>query len=146
MLRDVKHASKEEIGIYEEERRLFYVGITRAKNNLFLFKTHEPSIFIKQLFHKKHLEQQAKQKAINKSVKVSLKAGKIIGLKAGLDEAKYDEFVCSLAEGVKVWHKRYGEGVVSVKGDRDVIIVFEEGLKAFDLKVLFEQKLIQLES
>ena len=32
-----KKATDEEIKIYEEERRLFYVAVTRAKNNLCIF-------------------------------------------------------------------------------------------------------------
>ncbi len=34
---------------FEEERRLFYVGVTRAKNNLNVFRTGMPSVFINQL-------------------------------------------------------------------------------------------------
>ena len=45
----LKGASKEELETYEEERRLFYVGVTRAKQNLYLFKTKEKSTFVKQL-------------------------------------------------------------------------------------------------
>lgn len=33
-----KKATDEEIKIYEEERRLFYVAVTRAKNNLCIFQ------------------------------------------------------------------------------------------------------------
>lgn len=35
--KDLKKAEKSEIEAYEEERRLFYVGITRAKNQLYVF-------------------------------------------------------------------------------------------------------------
>jgi DNA helicase-2/ATP-dependent DNA helicase PcrA len=34
---DPKSAEKETLAEYEEERRLFYVGATRAKNRLFVF-------------------------------------------------------------------------------------------------------------
>ena len=145
VLRDTRYASKEELGTYEEERRLFYVGITRAKNNLFLFKSHEPSIFLKQLFYKKYLEQDAKQQAVNKSVKVFAKSGNSTIKKNVFDEEEYKAFVCSLAGGVRVTHKKHGAGVISVIDDKSVIILFEEGLKAFDLRVLFGQKLIRLD-
>lgn len=35
--KNLKNASKEEIETYEEERRLFYVGVTRAENQLVVF-------------------------------------------------------------------------------------------------------------
>ena len=37
-VRDPKSATAEEMKEYEEERRLFYVGVTRAKNTLFIFQ------------------------------------------------------------------------------------------------------------
>lgn len=39
----------DELRQYEEDRRLFYVGMTRAKNNLYLFRCGEPSSFISEI-------------------------------------------------------------------------------------------------
>lgn len=49
--KDLKKAEKAELAAYEEERRLFYVGITRAKNQLYVFtmKTQH-SAFCDELF------------------------------------------------------------------------------------------------
>ena len=49
--KDLKKAEKVELEAYEEERRLFYVGITRAKNQLYVFtmKTQH-SAFCDELF------------------------------------------------------------------------------------------------
>lgn len=44
---------------YEEERRLFYVALTRTKNNVYLFvQKNNPSIFVKELLkdYKKYIE------------------------------------------------------------------------------------------
>ena len=51
--KDLKKAEKSEIEAYEEERRLFYVGITRAKNQLYVFtmKTQHSS-FCDELFQR----------------------------------------------------------------------------------------------
>ncbi len=45
--------------LYEEERRLFYVALTRTKNNVYLFVSKEkPSIFVKEILrkNKKYIE------------------------------------------------------------------------------------------
>ena len=51
--KDLKKADKAELEAYEEERRLFYVGITRAKNQLYVFtmKTQHSS-FCDELFQR----------------------------------------------------------------------------------------------
>ena len=51
--KDLKKAEKSEIEAYEEERRLFYVGITRAKDQLYVFtmKTQH-SAFCDELFQR----------------------------------------------------------------------------------------------
>ena len=51
--KELKKAEKSEIEAYEEERRLFYVGITRAKNQLYVFtmKTQH-SAFCDELFQR----------------------------------------------------------------------------------------------
>lgn len=141
--RDIKRADKEEIGTYEEARRLFYVGITRAKNNLFLFKTHDSSTFMKQLFYKKHIEENAKRQAANKSVKASVKAGKSGIKQVVFNQEEYNAFVDSLAEGVVVKHKKYGEGVITAMDETNVMILFGDVEKKFNMKLLFGNGLIE---
>ena len=53
ILKDLKKAEKAELEAYEEERRLFYVGITRAKDQLYVFtmKTQH-SAFCDELFQR----------------------------------------------------------------------------------------------
>lgn len=50
--KDMSRMSKEDHKNYQEERRLFYVGVTRAKNELYISKTGY-SVFIDEFFHKK---------------------------------------------------------------------------------------------
>ena len=47
-----RFASKKEKEIYEEERRLFYVGVTRAKNRLYLFTANRKSTFCEDFLEK----------------------------------------------------------------------------------------------
>lgn len=49
MLKNPEKASGEERENYEEERRLFYVGATRAKSELYVFTTGKPHSFCKEL-------------------------------------------------------------------------------------------------
>ena len=37
--------------MYDEERRLFYVALTRTKNNVFLIIPKKKSIFIREIEH-----------------------------------------------------------------------------------------------
>lgn len=141
--KDIKHASNDEIGMYEEERRLFYVGITRAKNNLFLFRTQEPSIFMKQLFYKNHVEQNARQQAVSEAIKAVKKLGPAVVNKAVFNEAEYNAFVYNLAEGLIVTHKKYGKGVITSIDDSNVTILFDNIEKVFNMKILFRNKLIE---
>ena len=50
VIRDRKRASKDDIKTYEEERRLFYVGATRAKNTLCIFDFKSNATFTSE-FH-----------------------------------------------------------------------------------------------
>lgn len=59
VLANPRTASKEELETYEEERRLFYVGVTRAKNQLNVFTTNKPSKFCSELLGKRNLREKS---------------------------------------------------------------------------------------
>ena len=101
----------------EEERRLFYVGITRAINNLYMYspktlrgKFKEPSPFI--------LDGNFKE--ISKSTDVGF------------------------VEGEKVNHRYFGEGVISSIKEDDMDIEFLDGLRRrFSVSTILENNLLK---
>lgn len=113
-------SSDEELNEYEEERRIFYVGITRAKNNLVVFKHKDGSSFIDEM---KPIVRTINKDSVtannrvsinatgkNKSVKISSKAYSN-SLKK-VDVTAVRELLEELVEGRVVKHVKYGKGVV----------------------------------
>jgi len=126
----------------EEERRLCYVGITRAKEMLYLLNTKERTIYGKtqsypdsrflQEIPQQLMENNIKRKAFTNnsfaaykgntgiSIKRGGKAIEIAGFKAVKGEA------IDVIKGDRVLHKKFGEGTikkVTGKGDEQVIEV-----------------------
>lgn len=108
---------------YEEERRLFYVGVTRAKDNLILFRTPPSSVFITDL----------------------LEAPEIKSMQTRVLQP-YGEFCDSLGEGIGVIHKKFGKGII-VKQEGDLVTIqFPDKRRIMSTKLLWEKDLLQIES
>ena len=158
VLANPRTASKEELETYEEERRLFYVGVTRAKNQLNVFTTNKPSKFCSELLGKRNLrENQQKEYAGIKKWGDYSPAG-TYGIKGngmyhgygtghGFQKQpgkSYQELADALGEGMIVKHKKFGEGVVVDMEGEHIRIQFGDNVKNMDLKVLARLGLLEI--
>ena len=140
--KSLKAMDKKERAAYEEERRLFYVGVTRAKNNLAVFKLDQKSSFCEELVRK---ETRAADKAGKISLQAKAKSRPVQAYASGgkdFSQEEYEKYAAGLGEGLIVQHKKLGEGVVvEVQEDR-VTLQFSAGQKVFGLKTLYEYDLL----
>ena len=158
VLANPRTASKEELETYEEERRLFYVGVTRAKNQLNVFTTNKPSKFCSELLGKRNLRenQQKEYAGIKKWGDYSpagtygIKGnGMYHGYGTGHGSQKqpgksYQELADALGEGMIVKHKKFGEGVIVDMEGEHIRIRFGDNVKNMDLKVLARLGMLEI--
>ncbi len=107
-------ADKQELRDFEEERRIFYVGMTRARNKLNIFTyNNEDSTFVKEISSVPNKDKKAPQKPEKKRSKASIK--KTI-LSNNYDMKfvvpKSEEYPRELVIGQKVSQPKYGVGVI----------------------------------
>ena len=145
----LRKMSREEQETLEEERRLFYVGITRARNRLHLFGTGEDSLFAEELMKHSSLglrEQTKTRGSVTARAKVKNVPVRTADDKeerdSSFDDDGYFRFVLGLGEGLAVRHAKYGEGVITKIGSGRVNILFDDKMRTFSLRVLYKKKLL----
>ena len=122
-----KSAQKEVLAAYEEERRLFYVGATRAKRRLCLFTyAGKSSQFCDELLGKSVEEKSAHTSTVGKK----------------RTEREIAEFTKSLTVGEELCHRAFGKGTLTGK-DGDIITVrFAGGERKLSVRMLLEMNLL----
>ena len=129
-------ASPQELDAYEEERRLFYVGMTRAKRELDIVTFRKPgleSTFSREIFPPKAKEPPKAEKRKLPQVKRLTK-----------------EQIFRLSEtyepGTRLRHKAFGLGTLVSRSGDIVIIAFDSGeVKKLALSTAIRAKQLQLE-
>ena len=131
-IRDMKNASADALKEYEEERRLFYVGTTRAKNELSLFTFGAGrSTFSDELLEK------------DKASLTASKTGKS-ATEASFSQKDYEKFCESFAKGTELSHKIFGKGKVISREDDIINVIFDNGsVKKLSLRFLYERMLLR---
>lgn len=136
---------RSEIKYIEEERRLFYVAITRAKNDLNIFEIEgQPSTFIKEM-----------NLSLGDEIKKNTEAFVKAATTAILNSSKKKDVIVpvDIASGERVVQKSYGAGVItnvsykpngSIKNFR---VFFDNGrVGEYAFPMAFEKGLMTLES
>lgn len=133
---------------YEEERRLFYVGVTRAKEELFIFHLSQKSTFCKELFSvSKKVKEKSKPSASDRRNAAGVLSYLPLKKKKTLSQEAFLEFCDCLGEGMIVEHKKLGRGVIVKMEKNWVNIQFESSCqeKKLLLLTLFENDLLSWE-
>lgn len=118
--------------LYEEERRLFYVAMTRARKELYIFTFEDGSTssFSREIFAPR--------------VSAAGSRGKGIGISRGSRQA-YTYDMEEYKEGMYVLHKTFGLGLILKREGDKAMIAFPDpaGMKTVSLSVALENGLLR---
>ena len=120
---DIDTTSKEELELLEEERRLFYVALTRAKSELYLFSPQNPaesSEFCTAVFPPEEEKQEQTRKPA--ATKWAIPPPKPPHPSAGEVMAQTKEY----SPGKRVNHKYFGQGTIESRNDMVLSIRFDD--------------------
>ena len=113
-----KDASQEELDAYEEERRLFYVGMTRAKQELSIFtfrKNGLESTFSREIFPPKEMPAPRSSKP------------KSLPVRFGMDKGRAASLAEGYVPGTRLIHKAFGPGTLVSRSGDIAVISFDRG-------------------
>ena len=151
VVRDYKKAGEADIRHYEEERRIFYVGMTRAREELCIFSFDKASIFADEVLGKrsKHEEKCAGARSEGRYEKgLNGQQGRGRDTRAVQRFPRehrpgYREFAEKIGAGMICRHRKYGEcSVVDLAGDVLTLDIDGEERK-FSLRFLYDNQQLE---
>lgn len=143
VITDRKRATQEELKLYEEERRLYYVGVTRAKNHLVIFSFRDGAAFTRELLGSKEPEGKAAAalRDSRKSYVGNFKQNKS-AVKSITEAAYRDKWEEIMTTGY-VKHKIWGEGMLLAADGDELTIEFPHKTARCRLRFMMEQGMIE---
>ncbi len=155
VIRDYKKADPADIRHYEEERRIFYVGMTRAKEELCIFTFDHASTFADEVFGKK-----VKSDGTGHGTARTDACGTGHGTACGSayesevqtvgasheHRPGYREFAEKIGAGMICRHRKYGEcSVVDLAGDI-ITLDFDGDERKFSLRFIYDHDQLEIEN
>lgn len=139
-------ADRELMSTYEEERRIFYVGVTRAKDRLYLLTYgNEDSSFCNELLGRNDIRSEksgAGASARSEYVGVEKPTYLSSISESAPDYAKFSDL---LSVGTQIRHKLFGIGVVTARSGEVIEVEFSGNVKKkLSLRASFAQRLIEM--
>ncbi len=135
---------KVDLAEYEEERRIFYVAITRAKDNLVVFKHKNGSTFVDEMKPVKNVikknEFNTGRISIGNSRPVKITSNRYSNNLKKVDVNAVKELLDELVEGRVVRHIKYGKGVVTAVKPPYVDIDFSGVKKTLSINLIATNK------
>lgn len=129
-----------ELAEYEEERRIFYVGITRAKDNLVVFKHKNGSTFVDEMKPTKNIIKKTEfstgRVSIGNNRSVKLSTNSYSSNMKKVDVKAVKDLLDELVEGRLVQHIKYGKGVVTAVKPPYVDIDFSGVKKTLSISLI----------
>ncbi|NLF84128.1 MAG: ATP-dependent helicase, partial [Candidatus Gastranaerophilales bacterium] len=131
-------AGPEELAAYEEERRLFYVGMTRAKKELSIFRFRKAELY--SAFAKAIFPDRAPTPKRSVAHKSAINTARIAPVS---EEIKW--IAKDYIPGSRVSHKSFGPGRLMDKSDDVITVRFDDGTqKRFSLSAALQRNLFRL--
>lgn len=136
------YSNKEKADVYEEDRRLFYVGMTRAKNELNVFDFGYESPFVKEIFEKSCANSKIAKKRNEKTSVSHIVNARVNN--SHVDSALYNSCKNEILRTKTLEHKIFGKGEVTEINDDRLTVRFSDKTRKLSLNGIILSKNIIL--
>lgn len=136
------YSNKEKANVYEEDRRLFYVGMTRAKNELNVFDFGYESPFVKEIFEKSSVNSK-KVKKHNEKTTVPYTVA-VQTNNNHINSVLYNSCKNEILRTKTLEHKIFGKGEVTEINDDRLTVRFSDKTRKLSLNGIILSKNIIL--